>query len=161
MANLPPDRPTSGDLQDLAIAVEQLTEETRLLRQALDELRDDVVWAARQVVATGYQGPGTPAPDPRDPLAPDMFPSVAVPRRDAPTAAARAGDQPDESAESPYCCDRPRLAWHGDPDAPGVACETCGYVIAENGSVVIWRADDDEPAGEDSRQPEPRQGNLF
>ena len=36
-------RSSAGDVQDLAVAVEQLAEESRLLRMALDELRDDVV----------------------------------------------------------------------------------------------------------------------
>ena len=71
MVKAPSNRLTAGDIQDLAIAVEQLTEETRLLRISLDELRDDVVWAARQVLATGYEVTGTPPPAPRDALAPD------------------------------------------------------------------------------------------
>lgn len=160
MTNAASDKLTSGDIQDLAVAVEQLTEEARLLRISLDEIRDDVAWAVRQVLATGYQVSGTPAPEPRDPLAPDMFPSASVPQRDAPVCE-HAMDPADESVESSYCCDRPRLAWNGDPEAPGVACENCGYVIAENGSVVIWRDEDDEPADTAATEPEQRQGNLF
>jgi len=71
MAKAPSNKITSGDIQDLAVAVEQLTEETRLLRMSLDELRDDVVWAARQILAAGYEVTGMPVPAPVDPLAPD------------------------------------------------------------------------------------------
>lgn len=86
MAKAPSNKITAGDIQDLAVAVEQLTEETRLLRMSLDELRDDVIWAARQVLATGYQAAGTSPPAPRDPLAPDatiskqnaVFPSASI-----------------------------------------------------------------------------------
>lgn len=160
MAKATTNKLTSGDVQDLAVAVEQLTEETRLLRMSLDEIRDDVVWATRQVLASGYQVSGTPPPDPRDPLAPEMRPPVSVPRRNAPTVE-HAMNRADESLESPYCCDRPRLAWNGDPDAPGVACENCGYVIADNGSVVIWRDEDEASTDGKPEEPEQRQGSLF
>ncbi|HEX3659368.1 MAG TPA: hypothetical protein VHV55_26505 [Pirellulales bacterium] len=156
MGKVPSNKVTAGDIQDLAIAVEQLHEETRLLRMAIDELRDDVVWAARQVLATGYHAAGMPPPPPRDPLAPDM--PVAAPReRESPA---------NESIESgPYCCDRPKLRWNGDPDSPGVACGSCGYIIAENGSVVIWRDEADEPATGPTATPAPtpeqRQSSLF
>ncbi len=72
MADKTEKRITEGDVHDLAVVVRELVEEARLLRMSLDELRDDVIWAARQVLATGYQISGTPPPAPRDPLAPDM-----------------------------------------------------------------------------------------
>lgn len=63
----------------------------------------------------------------------------------------------------PYCCDHPKLAWNGDPDAPGVACVNCGYVIAEQGNTVIWREKPGELA--ESQIPKAdtteRQGSLF
>ncbi len=47
----------------------------------------------------------------------------------------------------PYCCPQPRLTWHGDPDAPGIACENCGYMVAEEGNISCWRdAPDELPA---------------
>jgi len=72
MAKVPSNKITSGDIQDLAVAVEQLTEETRLLRMSLDELRDDVVWAARQVLAAGDTAmPGYLAGRQCDPFVPN------------------------------------------------------------------------------------------
>jgi hypothetical protein len=128
---------------------------------SLDELRDDVVWAARQVLAAGYQVSGSPPPPPRDPLAPDM--PVIPPRRpEQPPAIEHAMDGAAEAG--PYCCDRPKLEWNGDPDAPGVACANCGYVFAENGSVAIWRdeADDSsEPKTDHPPEPEQKRGSLF
>lgn len=133
MAKAPKDRVTAGDVQDLAVAIEQLAEEARLLRISLDVLRDDVVWAARQVLATGYQVSGTPPLPPRDSLTADHARSAS---REQPVSIDQATDN-ESSAESPYCCDRPTLRWNGDPDAPGIACENCGYVVAEQGNVVI------------------------
>jgi hypothetical protein len=132
-------RPFAGDVQDLAVAVEQLTEEARFLRMSLDELRDDVVWAARQVLAAGHDVSGTATPAHRDPLAPDMASDAKSPSLE------HAMDRDAETADAgPYCCKRPKLEWNGDPDSPGVACANCGYVIAENGSVVILRDEPDE-----------------
>jgi hypothetical protein len=158
MAKADSNKLTAGDVQDLAVAVEQLTEETRLLRMSLDELRDDVVWAARQVLAAGDAVLPGRLRRQCDPLAPDAGESAAA---EPPPAIEHAMD--DEAAEtSPYCCDRPRLQWNGDPDAPGVACASCGYVIAENGSVVIWRDEPDETTmAETPAEPEQRQGQLF
>jgi hypothetical protein len=164
-ADAPDTSITSGDVQDLAVAVEQLTDETRLLRMSLDELRDDVVWAARQVLAAGYQVTGTAPPAPRDPLAPDLGRSSSRARPDS-LAIERATDRVTEDDDGAlYCCDRPRLAWNGDPDAPGVACENCGYVVADMGNVVIRRGTSDSKNIEvhDSQNAPLReqQGHLF
>lgn len=161
MAKVPSNRIGAGDIQDLAVAVEQLTEETRLLRQSLDELRDDVVWAARQVLAAGYEVSGTPPPVPIDPLAPDTtIADVRSPsRRTAP-----APELTETAGFGPYCCDRPNLQWNGNPDAPGIGCENCGYLVAEQGSVVMWRNESPDPSAaprSKSKAPEWRQANLF
>lgn len=37
----------------------------------------------------------------------------------------------------PFCCANPQLAWSGDPDYPGIVCLNCGFLAAENGSLVI------------------------
>lgn len=138
---------------ELTVAVTQLSEEARVLRMAVDELRDDVVWAARQVLAAGYEVSGQPPPRPVDPLAPD---ADCRPYR---------GPNAVESAdENLYCCDSPRLAWHGAPDSPGIACTNCGYVVAEEGNILIWRDDPgspDNPSTDGSTMPIERQGNLF
>lgn|GEM_PF-6246107 len=152
LSNSVPEPAARSDSPDLVGAVDQLHEEVRILRQAIDELRDDVVWAARQVLAAGHQVSPSQAPRrPVDPLAPD------------------AGDVSDESAEAAdesleYCCVRPQLSWHGDPESPGIACENCGYLVAEQGSVLIWRADepgsDSEPTSADTQKIDP-QAQLF
>lgn len=67
---------TSADIQELITVVAQLSEETRLNRIAIDEIRDDIIWAARQVLAAGYQVTGTPPPAPRDSFAADTPPRV-------------------------------------------------------------------------------------
>ena len=148
----------AGDVRDLAVAVEQLKEETRLLRTSLDELRDDVVWAVRQVLAAGHQSSGTSPAAPRDP--PFGEPTVDLEGKTHAAPSEPVGHAVDDGQDS-YCCDRPKLTWNGDPDAPGVACENCGYVIADNGSVVIWRDEDYEPRIEQPKQLDQRQGNLF
>lgn len=148
------------DVAAIAVAIGQLTEEARLLRISLDELRDDVVWAARQVLAKGYEAAGVPPPPPRDPLAPDIEPAA---RSSVPPSLENAMDGDAQSVDGgTYCCDQPRLEWNGDPDTPGVACANCGYVIAENGSVVIWRDESDAAEAADRpAEPEQRQGSLF
>lgn len=157
MAELPPTTVSASDLHDLAISVGQLTEEARILRQAIDELRDDVVWSAREVLAAGdCHAPGHLRRQ-YDPLAPDS----------APMAIDRAASAPAEGVESvEYCCEVPRLTWNGDPAYPGVACENCGFVIADQGSAVIWRTDDPVaaqrvPAVGGQSQNCAQQGNLF
>lgn len=64
-----------------------------------------------------------------------------------------------------YCCDSPRLAWNGDPDAPGITCESCGYIVAELGGVVIYRDDDVRKKSETNVNTGPavqqRQSSLF
>ncbi len=134
----------------------------------MDELRDDVVWAARQVLAAGYQVTGTPPPPPRDPLAPDadLKPCHPVQPRTEPTEILpKLEHAMDEAEFAEYCCDRPRLSWNGDPDAPGIACENCGYIVAELGSIVIFREEDDaEPgatAGHPDAEQSQKQGKLF
>jgi hypothetical protein len=129
MAKAPSNKVNSGDIQDLAIAVEQLTEETRILRQAIDELRDDVVWAARQVQTAGHTvARGYLSGRQRDPFAPNF----ELHHRDRPAA------NMEHVATDTYCCDQPKLGWNGDPDAPGIACDNCRFVVAQAGSTAIW-----------------------
>lgn len=160
MAKAPSNKLTAGDVQDLAVAVEQLTEEVRLLRTAVDELRDDAIWAARQALAVGDSLVPGHLRRQYDPLVPDSSDSETE-EPTVPPPMDHAMDHADEDAESSYCCERPMLAWNGDPDVPGVACENCGYVVVENGSVIIWREYDDESADATPKQAEQRQGNLF
>jgi hypothetical protein len=164
MAKRAHDRTGAGDAQELAVTVAQLTEETRLLRMSLDELRDDVVWAARQVLAAGHEVAPAQVPcKPIDPLAPDAD-FRQYPVHDGAPGGTSGGREPqrlDDACESvEYCCNAPRLTWNGDPDTPGIACESCGYIVAENGSIVIWR-DDSEPEPKPAARAQDRQSQLF
>jgi hypothetical protein len=136
----------------LKVAVEQLTEEARLIRMSLDELRDDVVWAARQVLAAGDAVAPGQLRRQYDPLAPDTA---------APGSPPLDHHDSEDSEGVTYCCEAPALRWNGDPDYPGIACENCGYLVAENGSVTIWRDDPDKPNADGPAKPEQRQGSLF
>jgi hypothetical protein len=57
-----------------------------------------------------------------------------------------------ETQEAVYCCASPQLEWNGDPVAPGIACESCGYVVAELGTLVNCREEPD--AEEEPRDPQ-------
>ena len=152
MAKVHSNKLTAGDIQDLAVAVEQLTEETRLLRMSLDELRDDVVWAARQVLAAGDMvAPGFLSGRQRDPFVPNA--DLQNGHRSSP--AINAAESKD------YCCDEPRLTWSGDPDARVVACENCGYIVANRGAIVGFRRDQDFPVGKPTSDPGRQQASLF
>jgi len=157
MAKPARDRIGAGEINDLSVAVGQLNQEVGLLRRAVDELRDDVIWAARQVLSAGDAvSPGYLSRRPTDPLAPDATPFGSAEFNDA-------GIEVFEAAE--YCCKRPRLTWHSDPDAPGIVCENCGYVVAEQGSVAIWREPHAEPSANAVTLPPTnslrRQSSLF
>lgn len=162
MAKAPRTKVNAGDMLDLTVAVEQLTEETRLLRMSLDELRDDVVWAARQTLASGDAFAPGQLRRQYDPLAQD---APDHEQRDESGIEHVPPDVGESAEDGPYCCDKPQLTWHGDPDMPGIACAHCGYVVAEGGSIVIWRGDDDEdePSRSAAQTPPPSnpQGTLF
>jgi hypothetical protein len=153
-------RVTTGqrNARDLSVAVEQLHEEIRILRTAIDELRDDVVWAARQVLAAGYDlNPSEMPVRPLDPLAPDAE------QRYRPATVMNSQQSPESSGGLGYCCENPRLGWTGDPESPGIECQHCGYLVADEGEVVIWRdATSSDEAGETNQaRPASPQGTLF
>jgi hypothetical protein len=144
---------------DLHVAVDQLREEIRILRTAIDEMRDDVVWAARQVLSTGYDliPEGMPV-RPLDPLAPDAELHYR------PATGMNPQHSPESSRGLGYCCESPRLSWTGDPELPGIACQHCGYLVADEGEVLIWRdaAFSDEAAETDDAHHQASQhGTLF
>src|SRR5260370_17637166 len=67
-----PKQTIDNENAELSTSVGELHEEVRLLRQAIDELRDDVVWAARQVLNAGHQAAPAEVPLRQvDPLPPD------------------------------------------------------------------------------------------
>jgi DNA-directed RNA polymerase subunit RPC12/RpoP len=70
-------------------------------------------------------------------------------------------NQNEETEQLEYCCAEPSLQWHGDPDAPGIACAHCGYLIAEAGQVLIWRDTSEEEADEPEKPQGPQQQTLW
>lgn len=56
-----------------------------------------------------------------------------------------------------YCCQTPRLVWSGDSDCPGVVCRSCGFVVAENGGLIVRT----EEEIKEERKPRNSQGSLF
>jgi DNA-binding transcriptional LysR family regulator len=67
------DAPNAGDMQDMAVALEELTERLGELLQEIESLRDDLSWAVRQLLADGRYTLAAPITSmPLDPLAPDF-----------------------------------------------------------------------------------------
>ena len=56
----------------------------------------------------------------------------------------------------PYCCDAPRLVWHGDSEAPGIACANCGYVLADKSGKIARQGDNACGESPTMRAPQPR-----
>jgi hypothetical protein len=54
-------------------------------------------------------------------------------------------DSPEDDAM--YCCPEPVLRWNGDPEAPSICCQKCGFVVAEYGELQ------DHPAESRPSQP--------
>jgi hypothetical protein len=40
-----------------------------------------------------------------------------------------------------YCCPEPVLRWNGDPEAPSICCQKCGFVVAEYGELQDYPAE--------------------
>lgn len=156
------------DLSTLPATVENLTSEVRALRQVLDEIRDEIGWATRNLPeAVASLGGRRITSMPVDPCEPDWAERV-----NRFTPADLPGSQPPESPRGTtihvdaeqfakamesveqlvYCCESPELAWTGDPEQPGVECRQCGYIVAEAGSVTMNPADDET---EKKSRPEP------
>jgi hypothetical protein len=137
MAKNSKNQDTIGDSQELAIAIEQLTDELRAALQSIDELRDDVVWAVRNLIGNlPPQPPTILSSMPADPTAADWpdrlnrFSSNGDPEP-LPTLSARAFIWPDDSAErARFCCESPELEWTGDSDDPSIVCAACGEIVA-------------------------------
>jgi hypothetical protein len=250
----------ASESSDLIAAVGELTDEINVLRQALDELRDDVMWTVRNALSPSG-APMQLTSIPLDPtvrdfgarinaLRPGDLPAETVPEKHKPQTAATepvvtvaeddpeievsdnppptlsvrqfnydpehvpvipyccakpelewAGEHddpsivcahccetvavlpgnsirrsPDNQTSAPvsttplpenkdgdaeelgYCCEEPSLQWPGDPDAPGIACAHCGYLVAEVGQLLIWR----DTTEEEPEKPQgPQQQTLW
>jgi hypothetical protein len=57
--------------------------------------------------------------------------------------------------ETQFCCEAPDLQWTGGPQFPGVACQNCGYTVADCGSVVM------QPSPQADPEPKEEQRALF
>lgn len=124
----------AGALQSL---VEQLTDELVVVREALDELREEVAWSLRNLMDNlPPQPPTILSSMPADPTAQnwaerlnrfsgngDSYP--------LPTLSARAFSSPEGTAvRIRFCCERPELEWVGDADDPSIVCAACGEIVA-------------------------------
>jgi hypothetical protein len=158
-------------------AIERLTEqldnvgqELAGIRETLDTIRDDIAWWLKNQRREQWLPVQPITSMPVDPAAPDWadrlnrFTAADVPTGNqqnmpephvAPSRRADAADGIDD--ESQFCCDAPDLQWMGNPELPGVACQNCGYIVADCGSVVM------QPSSQADPEPEPKeqQRNLF
>ena len=130
--------------------VARLADEIRVLRDAVDELREKIWYGILN----------------------DKFPACAAPSpHDASTASCDACDSLETAvrsqirsemaqltdtlndfsldlqfvlreARSPdqprLCCKNPQLAWEGDLENAAVTCRSCGFVLADDGQLVDW-----------------------
>ena len=136
-------------VEQLADAVTELTDEAKVLRTVMDELRSEVVWAVRN--GRLHSDPSSQwlvrlRSMPTDPTAADWSERVNIESVEVPTPTRNAGQRH-------YCCTNPQLEWLGDPGVPSIACANCGYVVAEEGQRVLYSApmlgDDGKDANRD------------
>ncbi|HET6884200.1 MAG TPA: hypothetical protein VFI31_28865 [Pirellulales bacterium] len=139
-------------------------EELTAIRESLDGIREDFDWWLKNHRREQWLPMQPITSMPVDPLAPDwaerlnrfsaadlsenLAPDVRQPQPQSDNAIATEGRIDDETQ---FCCDAPNLQWTGDPQFPGVACQNCGYIVADCGSVVMHpspQADPDPPSKE-------------
>lgn len=176
----PSNEPRSDATDDIAGAVRDLAEEVRVLRQAVDELREEVQYGVRNLL-------GQPSPARNDRTSPRSVRADAVQFGEA---IRRLGDDVEEGLsqdgsarveaeafakategveELVYCCDQPKLTWYGDPERPGIACENCGFPVAHEGDILCWADGSQEgespggagPPPKKPSQPDSTQRELF
>ena len=84
-------------MEELTVQVQQLTGETKVLREAIDDLRVEVEWLVRNIVRPGWsliQNPTTmaPAAESPNPNGPPIQKKSEVPPADDPPAPSPPGD---------------------------------------------------------------------
>ncbi len=143
--------------------IRNLRDEMHVLREAVDELREQLEHTLRN--AAPKQDSWLPrraiTSFPLDPAASDWAARVNAinPYGTPPVTPNSVAASPESE---PYCCPQPRLTWHGDPDAPGISCENCGYIVAEEGNISCWRdAPDELPATSPAADERPSQRTLW
>jgi hypothetical protein len=170
--------PTARDPSDgHEHAMERLTEqldsvgqELAGIRETLDTIRDDIAWWLKNQRREQWLPVQPITSMPVDPAAPDWADrlnrftaadlSNGIQQNQPDSHSASAAPVPVEDGiddESQFCCDGPDLQWMGNPELPGVACQNCGYIVADCGSVVM------QPSPQADPEPEPKeqQRNLF
>lgn len=153
-----------------------------MLREAIDELRENYEWAVNNVAAAVEWIPARRITSmPVNPCAPDwserlnrftpsdvrqdsMCNEAETSASKPQTVLVRAEDfarAMEDVEQLVYCCASPNLQWTGDPESPGIECIHCGYVIAQTGELLIYREESEQDApGKDPPRPDP-QRQLF
>ncbi len=145
-------------------------EELAAIREALDGIREDLDWWLKNHRREQWTPMQPITSMPIDPLAPgwaervNKFTADDLPENTATKRSAerRSPDKPSTTAdgiddETEFCCETPDLQWTGDPQFPGVACQNCGYTVADCGSVVMHPA----PGADPNPEPKEQQRALF
>ncbi len=175
-ATKPVERPTD-DERELAGVVRVLAEEVRVLRQAVDELRETVQHGVRNLIGRpvpATTAEGAPAPLQVDAeqfekavqrLGDDVLERLSKREIVHVEAKALAGAMEDVE-EVVYCCSQPKLTWYGAPDRPGIACENCGFPVAQEGNIVCSHDPGEQAVSPANTSPSPEpprapQGMLF
>lgn len=158
----PPSETQPGqDLADrLENTIDRLAAEVRVIRDAIDELRTDIVHAIRNRLQGDAWGPPQITSQPADT---PVRSAQSAPPSSHSVPEADEGEGVEERIE--YCCARPVLLWRGDPAMPSIECRTCGYIVAAEGELLIYRGDDGESenaeATDGSEEPVDSQRELF
>ena len=123
-----------------------IVNEVRTLTSALDDIRAEIEWASRNLMhARPAEQPPHVTSMPVDPCDPEWGTKLnKLGANDLPSDQKQTTSPTSDEAgveSMVYCCESPRLAWQGDPEAPSVVCQACGYTVAEYGNVVDNRAE--------------------
>lgn len=145
-------------------------QELSAIREALDGIRQDIDWWINNHPGEQWLPVQPITSMPVDSAAPDWAERLnKLTATDPPENSQskqrtpRSAPLPDPIAtdglddETQFCCEAPELQWTGDPYFPGVACQNCGYIVADCGSVVM------QPSPQADPDPEPKeeQRGLF
>lgn len=144
-------------------------QELTAIREALDGIRQDIDWWIKnhrpehwlpvQPVTTMPADavvslPNAKGSDVQSAVTRHHAPDTVPPQPTIKTATAPNEDLDDDTH---FCCHAPDLQWTGNAHFPGVACQTCGYIVADCGSVVMQSSPEADPDPE----PQEQQRALF